>query len=224
MMSSGLRRRVRLVLGRDPETEIVAAHDAAPPARVSQIEFVAYAEDCVLSGFIALAEDRLTDLLNAHEEYELVDVYAEDLATGTASRVDRIVVQRDELMMVHATGPRGDRGRRQHTRQHPLALQVGPYHVRGYLHALPGTDPVSSFAHRRPMVPLTEAWVEYRQGEAQQRQRVSTLVVNRHLADWVAAAHETEVEMPELYVPAARGPLFKDFTAYVLDGPSPRNG
>jgi hypothetical protein len=42
---------------------------------------------------------------------------AEDLVTGDAREVDEILVVRDELMLVHATGPRGARGRRVRTRQ-----------------------------------------------------------------------------------------------------------
>ena len=51
------------------------------------------------------------------------------------SRSARSSVPRDELLLVHATGPRGDQARRPRTRQHPLAVQLGPYQVRGYLHA-----------------------------------------------------------------------------------------
>lgn len=154
-----LGRRLRIVLGREPQAfapSVLAEGVTGRP----QVEFVAYAEDCLLSGYVDLAADRLTDLLNEHQEFELVDVFVQDLA-GAGTQMATVTVERDELLMVHAVGPRGDRGRRTRTRQHPVAIQIGPYHVRGYLHALPGSDPISSFRRRRPMVPITDAWIEY---------------------------------------------------------------
>ena len=183
------------------------------PALPPKIEFVAYGEDCILSGHVRMAEDRLTDLLNGHEEYQLVDVYAEDLATGARFDIPEVVVDRHELLLVHAIGPRGNQGRRQRTRQHPVGMQIGPFHVRGYIHALPGSDPIAGFRRRRPMVPLTDAWIEYSIGTNHQRRRVGAVVVNRLLVDWIVPAIDDEVEMPDIPLSAyPQGPLLKDFT------------
>ena len=199
--------RLLLALAAKPDAETTPDTPPAPPR---EVEFVAYAEDCLLSGWVRLDEDRLTDLLNAHDEYELRNAHIEDLADGTPYQVAEVVVRRDELVMVHATGPRGHEGRRQHTRQHPLALQLGPFHVRGYIHALPGSDPVANFRRRQPMVPLTNAWVEYGSGDKRQRRRVGTLVVNRDLVDWIVPAIDDEVELPDLPLGnTPSGPLLK---------------
>ena len=101
----------------------------------------AYGEDCVLSGLVRMAADRLTDMLNEHDEYLLVNVLVEGLAGDRAVEVTEVLVRRDELFLVHAAGPRGNQDRRHRTRSHPVAVQLGPYHVRGYLHVLPGIDP-----------------------------------------------------------------------------------
>ncbi len=202
-----------------PAADEPPVSSALPP----EVEFIGYAEDCLFRGHVRMAADRLTDLLNDHDEYELVDVLVEDLAGDRTVQLRDIVIARDELLLVHVVGPRGDRGRRVRTRQHPLAMQVGPYQVRGYIHALPGTDAVSSFRHRKPMVPLTEAWIDYLQGNAQQRRQVATVVVNRHQVDWVVEAQEAEVEMPDLFLQPDQGPLFKDFTGYVLRGQAQRD-
>ena len=213
-----LGRRLRIVLRREPQPLAPPLPIEDAPASPRQVEFVAYAEDCLLSGYVRLEADRLTDMLNEHEELELVDVFVQDLA-GKSREVASITVARDELLMVHAVGPRGDRGRRTRTRQHPVALQIGPYHVRGYLHALPGSDPISGFRRRRPMVPLTEAWIEYVSGKTRQRRRVGTLIVNRQLVDWIVPAIDDEVEMPEIPLSAyPQGPLLKDFTDQVRLG------
>jgi hypothetical protein len=69
-----LGRRLRMVMGRvdagvPPQTPAAEL----PP----QVEFIGYAEDCVLTGQIRMDTARLTDLLNAHDEFELVDVGVE---------------------------------------------------------------------------------------------------------------------------------------------------
>ena len=63
------------------------------------------------------------------------------------------------------------------------------------------------------MVPITDAWIEYVAGDTRQRRRVGTLIVNRHLVDWVVQAIDDEVEMPDIPLSTApQGPLLKDFT------------
>ncbi len=202
-----------MVMGRGP-AEAVAAEPVGPARAVPptpEVEFVAYAEDSILSGRVALTADRLTDLLNEHDQYTLVDVLVESLVDGRAIERREVLVDRDELSIVHLLGPRGSSDRRIRTRQHPVALQLGPYHVRGYLHALPGSDPIASIRRRPPMVPLTEAWIEHFVGDVLQRRRVSAVLVNRHLMDWIVEAKDQEVEMPD--IPIERGgPLAKDFT------------
>jgi hypothetical protein len=94
-------------------------------------------------------------------------------------------------------------------------MQVGPYAVRGYLHALPGSDPVASFARRRVMVPLTDASIEYRAAGRWQHRAASTLVVNRHQVEWVTEAPDDEAEMPDVMMRPTTGPLVKDFTGPV---------
>lgn len=209
-----IKRRLRVVLTRHGD------EPAAPPLppvvpHVPEIEFMAYAEDCVLSGYVRLDADRLSDLLNAHDEYELIDVCAMDLETGALRETPAILVDRDELMLVHATGPRGVAGRRIRTRQHPVALTVGPYSIRGYLHCPPGADPIASFRRRRPMVAMTDAWIEYSIDGAFQRRRVSTVVVNRKMVDWIVEVVDEAVEMPDIPVQSHGGIQAKDLTGHV---------
>lgn len=208
-----LGRRLRLAMRRGVPAlpPVIEPSTALPP----EVEFIAYAEDCILAGHVRLDASRLSDLLNDHEEFQLLDVQVSDLTGERGMQIKDIVVTRDELLLVHAIGPRGDRGRRVRTRQHPVALQLGPYQVRGYLHALPGTDPISNFRHRKSMVPLTEAWIEYEQGGIRQRRRVATVLVNRHQVDWIVEALDDEVEMPDLPIHYEKGPLFKDFTGQI---------
>lgn len=218
-MIESIGRRLRVVFGRPTAVAPSVAALPRDAARISQpVEFVAYGEDCVLSGVVHLASDRLTDMLNDHDEYLLVDVLVEGLTGEHTVEVREVLVRRDELLLVHAAGPRGNQGRRHRTRSHPVAIQLGPYHVRGYLHSLPGADAVQSMRRRKPMVPLTDAWIEFQTASGRQRRRVGTVVVNREQVDWIVPAIDDEVEMPDLPLSADKGPLLKDFTGALFEG------
>jgi hypothetical protein len=220
-MIEKLGRHLRAAAGESPVDSIV---DGPPPEAepaTAPIEFVAYAEDCVLSGFVQLSTGRLTDLLNDHDTYVVTDVLFESLADEHPVEVREVEVRRDELLLVHGLGPRGDQDRRHRTRSHPVAVQLGPYHVRGYLHGLPGVDPVQTISRREPMVPLTEAWIEVPLGGELQRRRVGTVVINRDRIDWIVPAVVDEVEMPELPVHTGGGKLLKDFTGALFEEPTP---
>jgi hypothetical protein len=211
-MIAGIPRRLRLVFGRqevEPTIPELAPYASPPPT----LEFTAYAGDSRASGWISLDGDRLTDMLNTHDELELVDVLVESHEDGHAIEAHDLVIGRDELYAVKVAGPRGDPGRRIRTRPHPISLQVGPYAVSGYLHALPGGDPIASFRHRRAsMVPLTDAWIEYDSPDGRQRIRAETLVVNRNLTDWIALASDEDIKFPEFAQTHETGGLLKDFT------------
>lgn len=217
-MIESVGRRLRVVFGRSTPAPTVVAPPRAVARTSQQVEFVAYGEDCILSGVAHLGSDRLTDMLNDHAEYQLVDVLVEALTGESAVEMREVLVPRDEILLVHAAGPRGNQDRRHRTRSHPVAIQLGPYHVRGYLHALPGADPVRSIRRRKPMVPLTDAWIEFQPATGRERRRVGTVVVNREQIDWVVPAIDDEVEMPDLPLSAETGPLVKDFTGALFDG------
>ena len=196
-----LGRRLRVVFQRSDDQDDASRPSLERPpagALLPLVDFVAYASDCVLYGRVRLAAERLTDMLNTHDEFDLVDVMVERLDGLGAVEVKAVVVPRDELLLVHATGPRGNHERRTRTREHALAFQVGPYDVRGDLHAFPGHDPLLTIRRRKTMVPITDAWVEYQVGAERRRQRVGGLVVNRDQIDSVTLAVDEWVEVPDL--------------------------
>jgi hypothetical protein len=200
-VTQSIGRRLRVVFQRSGDSEDRSGlPEDAEPARslLPLVEFVAYAEDCVLYGRVRLAAERLTDMLNAHDEFELVDVMVERLDGLGAIEVKEVLVRRDELLLVHATGPRGNLARRTRTREHPLAVRIGPYELRGSLHAFPGHDPLTTILRRKPMVPMTDAWIEYTAGAERRRRRVGALIMNREQIDTVAHAIDEWVELPDL--------------------------
>ena len=179
-------------------------------------DVVVYGDDCVLSGRVRLATDRISDLLNDAEVFELVDVLVEDLDGNRAFEVHQMQIARDDMLLVHAGGPRGDPARRNRTRQHPIVAKAGPYIVRGYLHALPGSNAIASLRRRKPMVALTDAIIEYTSRSVPQTRRAAVVILNREGTDWVVEGQDEEVVMPELPVDSS-GLLLKDFTGDVLD-------
>ena len=201
-----------------PDDPTGDADDQSKPARglLPLVEFVAYANDCILSGHVRLAADRLTDMLNQYDEIDLVDVLVERLDGLGVVEVKEVLVRREEILLVHASGPRGSQARRQRTRQHALAMKLGPYSVRGNLHALLGTDPLQAIRRRRPMVPLTDAWIEYHGGDEHLRRRVAVLVVNRDQIDVIEHAIDEAIELPDLPIQSDPGPLLKDFTGHIM--------
>ncbi len=198
-MSGGLRARLRLVFGTGsvgPGEE--AGVNAPPPAPLPWIELVAFTEDCRVSGHIQLDSDRLTDTLNDHLQYLLCDVLVESLADGRSIHADEVPIERDELIAVLAAGPRGDPSRRTHTRAYPVTVKVGPYVIHGNIHSLPGVEPLVAARRRRPMIPLSDAWIEYRSADTPQVSSCGTIVVNRETADSI----ELDFPPPSLHTVA----------------------
>jgi hypothetical protein len=193
-MIDRIPRRLRLAF-----TGSTASADGsldAPTTSAHEVDFVAYGLDCVLSGRTVLDGDRLTDMLNDHDEYALVDVIVERFDGGPPIVVPEIVVARDELWLVHATEPRGNSQRRHRTAQQHVAISMGPYSVRGFYHALPGTDPATAIGRRKPMVPLTGARIAYTLDGQEREVDVDAIIVNRDQVDWVAEVEPDRLEFP----------------------------
>ncbi|MGO9179757.1 MAG: hypothetical protein ACLQBX_05435 [Candidatus Limnocylindrales bacterium] len=165
--------------------------------REGLVELTVYSGDSRASGHVALSADRMADLLNDTDEFTLLDVSVTSLEDGHELTLPDVVVLRAELCAVAVTGPRGNPRRRTRTRPCPVELRLGHYEVSGHLHALPGTDPVAGFFHRRDaMVPLTEATIAYDSPGGQVLSRHQTLLVNRLLVERIAPARHSDVRPP----------------------------
>lgn len=159
------------------------------------VRFAAYVASHRVFGYIRMHEDRLTDLLNAHEEIRLLDVGLEGLPNGRLGTIDEVVIHRRELVAVQASGPRGDARQRKATRPHPIAIRAGSYLIAGYLHVPPGIDPAVDAATRPPMIPITDAAIEYWIHGKREHQATGTIIVNRDAADWIrVVSHDDLIE------------------------------
>lgn len=220
-MIHSLGRRLSLFFDRpgagDTDGDPAGGHPGAAVLH-PLVDFVAYGEDCTLSGRIRLRSERLTDMLNDHEELELVDVMVQSLVDPGVVEVKEVIVPRDELLLVHATGPRGDLTRRTRTRQTYVAVAIGPYTVRGNLHTVPFVDARAALHRRSAMVPLTDAVLDYRMGGDWHRQRLGTLIVNRAGIDHIIEAVEHDSADHGDAPSGETGPAARDFAAAILTG------
>jgi hypothetical protein len=157
------------------------------------IRFVAYAREHRVFGWVRLEADRLTDLLNGCEELHLEDVEIASHGDGTTRTADEYVINRRELVAVHASGPAGDETLRLPTRLYPIALQAGDYLIGGHLHVVTQEEPMASLQQRPAMIPLTQAWIEHWSGDERRHRSTGTIIVNRDLADWIRPVTEREL-------------------------------
>jgi hypothetical protein len=163
------------------------------PADPTVIEFVAYARDSLLTGSLRLDADRLTDLLNASDELDLVNAVWVALDGRTVQAEDAIV-PRSDLVAVKAGDPRGNPAYRHHTRQFAVTAGAGNYVMHGFIHGRPGADPMIHLGRRPPMIPLTDATIIYETADGWHRDEAATLIVNRDVADWLRPAKEDELQ------------------------------
>jgi hypothetical protein len=145
------------------------------------VELDAYAADCRVWGQVDLAEGRFSDFLNNTSELQILDAHIEGLADGHVVTMPFLTVAHEEICAVVAHGPRGDEARRLTTRTVRVEVEIGPYRVEGMVHGPRAGDPFASVLKRATWVPLTQAIVMYRRCEEDARERVPTLLVNRHL-------------------------------------------
>jgi hypothetical protein len=190
-----------LVLERVPETP----HEPDFVADAPLVGFDAFLPDRRVYGWIRLAADRLTDVLNAHAELLLVNAQLERLADGTVQWQEQLRLERDGLLAVRAGGPRGDPARREHLRLHPLVVQSGPYLIGGYVHARHGIGPIEEIESRPPMIPLSTAWLEHWSEGRRHRQWAGTILFNRTLADAIEVVREEDLEFGVTTYPVRPG-------------------
>lgn len=195
--------RLNLHLDALPEDVFEPEFVAEAPA----LGFEAFLPDARLFGRVRLEATRLTDLLNAHPSLLLHAATIERLLDGTTRWAAEVAVARSQLVAVLATGPRGDPALRRWTQTHPVAVQSGDFLMGGLAHATPSLDPLASILERPPMVPLTNAWIEYWPGGRRLRQWIGTIIFNREVTDWVRIVTEEELEYGRLRPTGASAPL-----------------
>ncbi len=182
----------------DPPILVLETLEEAPcepdfVADAPLVAFDAFMDGHRVFGWVRLAADRLTDLLNEQRELTLVNVRLERFSNDRIEWHERLVLDRDRLRAVRAGGPRGDPSRRQSLRTHPVVVQSGPLLIGGFLHAGAGIDPLDELAKRPAMVPLSMGWLEHWAAGRRTAQWVGTIIFNRTLVDELAVVREEDL-------------------------------
>jgi hypothetical protein len=176
------------------------------------IQFVGFAADCTITGQMTMFGERLTDFLNGQERYLVHHVECESLEDGHQAAIDSVSVERNDLLAVVATGPRGSEKQRVVLQSSRLHVSVGPYLILGRLHSKTG-DAVNDVLKREPMIPLTDATIAYEVAGAIVARDIPTIIVNRLLIEWISPTTDAATLFPDVPV---RSPfatrLQKDFT------------
>jgi hypothetical protein len=164
----------------EPRAEEI--HEPEFSAYAPLVRFEAFLAAQRMFGWVRLEADRLTDLLNSHDLVELTNVLVEESRDGATILTDETSIPRSEIVAVVASGPRGDPSQRVETETHPVRVEAGAYRIGGLLHVQTGDDPAERFAQGGPMVPLTQAWLQYPWAEGARRDARATVIVNRRAA------------------------------------------
>jgi hypothetical protein len=177
------------------------------------VEFQAFAGDCTITGRITMFGERLSDFLNGQERFRVHHVTLQSLADGHTVSEDSLSLEREDLLAVVGTGPRGSEKQRVRLEEARMQLSIGPYLILGHLHVTPGQDPMKNVLQREPMIPLTGATIAYSVAGSVEARDVGTVIVNRLQVEWISATAEEASIFPEATI---RSPytmnLRKDFT------------
>jgi len=175
------------------------------------IDFAGFAGDCTISGKLTMFGDRLTDFLNGQERFRVHHLECQSLEDGHTISLDSISLERSDLMAVVASGPRGAEGQRLALTRNRLQISIGPYLILGQIHAKRGTDALASVLKREAMVPLTSATIAYEAAGTFFVADVGTIIVNRHLVEWISPTTEAATLFPDALV---RSPFVAQLTKH----------
>lgn len=177
------------------------------------VEFQAFSGDCTIVGRMTMFGERLTDFLNGQERFQLHKVEFQSLDDGHTVAMDSVNLEREDLLAVVGTGPRGNQKQRVQLEEARMQLSIGPYIILGRLHVPPGHDPMRNVLQREPMIPFTSVTMAFSVAGSVVARDLGTIIVNRHLVEWITEPGEDAVLFPEATI---RSPfsmnLRKDFT------------
>ena len=145
-----------------------------------------------------MTADRLSDFLASTDEFEVLNLSCRALDDGRVVEALFAPLVRDDLFVVLAGEPRGRADLRIWTRQFAVIARVGPYTVRGYVHAPPTIDPLKLPA-RRSIVALTSARVAFVEAGTAVEIEAETVLLNSAKVDALEAV--TSEELAGLVLP-----------------------
>jgi hypothetical protein len=199
-----------------------AAYESDAPSM--PIDFLAFTSDRKISGRIMLADDRLSDMLNAVTRLVIRDATVDELNDDRAPRLADVTIAVGEMLVVVGTGPRGSEQLRKKWLKRRASVGVGRFVIDGDLgypgdEALPESDdPAVVLANRDLLVPMTDATVTYDRLGTSVEESFETILFNRSRAGWIELAQEVFLdELSDDATTVRRTRYVKDFTNSVAE-------
>ena len=192
------------------------------------IDFLAFTTDRRISGRIMLADDRLSDMLNAVSRIVVRDAQVEELTESFAPRVADVTIAIGELLVVVGTGPRGSESLRKKSLKRRASVGLGRFVVEGDLAyasdgpSLPESgDPSVVLTSRDLLVALTDATITYDRADVPVTETYETVLINRARASWIdlspAVFLDPDDAEDEEDAAVSRKSYVKDFTNSVAE-------
>ena len=200
----------------------------ARDAALMPIDFVAFTADRRISGRIMLADDRLSDMLNAVPRIVVRDAQVDELTENLPPRVADVTIAIGELYVVVGSGPRGSETLRRKSQKRRASIGLGRFVVEGDLvyqgeGGLPeSSDPSVVLASRDLLVAITDATISYDRADAPVTESYETVLINRARAAWidlepVVFVDPYEGDVDEDSELTARTRYMKDFTNSIAE-------
>jgi hypothetical protein len=136
----------------------------------------------MVQGRVELGTGRLSDQVNEVDVLTFYDATLCALDDGHEVALPEVEVERRELHVIEVDGHRGDPVRRKRTVEERVLLEVGPFVIEGNLHRPPNALPLASLTRWATFVPVTEARIGFREGDAEPLIR-EVVLVNRERID-----------------------------------------
>ncbi|MFL5750785.1 MAG: hypothetical protein ACJ767_09255 [Chloroflexota bacterium] len=187
------------------------------------IDFLAYTADRRITGRVMLADDRLSDMLNAVPRLVIRDAAVDELLDDRPPRVADVTIAIGEMLVVVGSGPRGSDRLRKRWLKRRASIGLGRFVVEGDLgyspeSTLPGSgDPSVVLAGRDLLVALTDATISYDRMGGVVAETYETVLINRARASWIEVSPTIFVEPEADGAETGRTRYVKDFTNSVAE-------
>lgn len=147
------------------------------------VDFRGYSGDCLIQGTLDVPDGmRLTDFMNDADEIVVRAATLRALSDGHVVAAGDQTVSVEELWAIEPTDPPNAGDLRVSTRSTEVAIDLDPYAVNGYLHAVSAGDPVAALQRRKRMVPMTDAVITFNYAGNERRHEAGVLIFNREMA------------------------------------------
>jgi hypothetical protein len=147
------------------------------------VDFRGYSGDCLIQGTLDVPDGmRLTDFMNDADEIVVRAATLRALSDGHVVSAGDQTISVEELWAIEPTDPPTAGDLRVSTRSTEVSIDLDPYSVNGFLHAVSAGDPLAALHRRKRMVPMTDAVITFAYEGNERRHEAGVLIFNREMA------------------------------------------